>query len=52
MLSESAFRRPQGAEKLLTAIQEMDLPEARLMEVCGTHTMAIAKSGLRLLMPT
>ena len=51
MLSESAFRRPQGAEKLLAAIREMDLPEIRLMEVCGTHTMAIAKSGLRQVLP-
>ncbi|MBQ8935107.1 MAG: hydrogenase formation protein HypD [Oscillospiraceae bacterium] len=51
MLSESAFRRPQGAEKLVTAIREMDLPETRLMEVCGTHTMAIAKSGLRQVLP-
>ncbi|MBR1846008.1 MAG: hydrogenase formation protein HypD, partial [Oscillospiraceae bacterium] len=51
MLSESAFRRPRGAEKLLAAIREMDLPETRLMEVCGTHTMAIAKSGLRQVLP-
>ena len=51
MLSESAFRRPEGAEKLIAAIREMDLPETRLMEVCGTHTMAIAKSGLRQVLP-
>ena len=51
MLSEAAFRRPKGAEKLLSAIREMDLPETRLMEVCGTHTMAIAKSGLRQVLP-
>lgn len=51
MLSEAAFRRFPGAGKLLRAIQEMDLPETRLMEVCGTHTMAIAKAGLRQLLP-
>lgn len=38
-------------EKLLRAIEELELPETRLMEVCGTHTMAIAKSGLKSLLP-
>ena len=51
MLSEAAFRRPKGAEKLLKAIRELELPPTRIMEVCGTHTMAIAKSGLRSLLP-
>lgn len=51
MLSEAAFRRFPGSGKLLRAIQEMDLPETRLMEVCGTHTMAIAQAGLRQLLP-
>lgn len=51
MLSEAVFRRPEGAEKLLSAIWEMELPETRIMEVCGTHTMSIAKSGLRQVLP-
>lgn len=51
MLSEAAFRRPKGAEKFLKAIRALDLPEVRIMEVCGTHTMAIARSGLRSLLP-
>lgn len=51
MLSESAFRRPEGADRLLAAIRELDAPPIRLMEVCGTHTMAIAKSGLRQVLP-
>ena len=51
MLSESSFRRPEGADKLLAAIRSLDIPPIRLMEVCGTHTMAIAKSGLRQLLP-
>ena len=38
-------------EKLLCAIEALELPETRLMEVCGTHTMAIAKSGLKSLLP-
>ena len=51
MLFESEFRRPEGTAKLLEAIGSMDLPPVRIMEVCGTHTMAIAKSGLRQVLP-
>lgn len=52
LLRETAFQRPEGAKKLLRAIQTMDLPQhVRIMEVCGTHTMAIARAGLRQLMP-
>lgn len=51
MLSEAQFRRPKGADRLLEAIRGMDLPPVRIMEVCGTHTMAIARSGLRQLLP-
>ena len=52
MLAESAFRRLEGADKLLAAIRETETPPVRLMEVCGTHTMAIAKSGLRQVLPS
>lgn len=57
MLSEAAFRQPYPARKLLDAIAGMQFPghsaerPLRLMEVCGTHTMAIAKSGLKSLLP-
>ena len=37
--------------KLLAAIEALPLEETRLMEVCGTHTMAIAKSGIRSMLP-
>lgn len=37
-------------KKLLQAIKKADRPIS-LMEVCGTHTMAIAKSGIRELLP-
>ena len=49
MLCEDAFRRPDGGAKLAQAIREMtaDGAPVRLMEICGTHTMAIAKAGLR-----
>lgn len=39
------------AKKLLSEIASMDLDSVKLMEVCGTHTMAIAKSGLRSALP-
>ncbi|MDO5111344.1 MAG: hydrogenase formation protein HypD [Clostridia bacterium] len=38
---------PNRAETLLQAIREVDIPPVTLMEVCGTHTMAIAKAGLK-----
>ena len=38
-------------EALLERIHRMDVGEVKLMEVCGTHTMAIAKSGIKRLLP-
>ena len=40
-----------NAEKLLEEIAAMDIGNVKLMEVCGTHTMAIAKSGLKSSLP-
>ncbi len=37
--------------EIFSEIARMDLPDLSLMEVCGTHTMAIAKSGLRSSLP-
>lgn len=37
--------------KLLDAIEALPLGETRLMEVCGTHTMAIARSGIKSMLP-
>lgn len=45
------FRRPRGTQALVRAIREMEVPPAVLMEVCGTHTVAIARSGLRQFLP-
>ena len=42
--------KPSAAE-LLTAIRGLPLGQVRLMEVCGTHTMAIAEAGIRSLLP-
>ena len=36
---------------ILEAMARLPLPETRIMEVCGTHTMAIAESGIRSLLP-
>jgi len=55
------FRDPALAHKLIERITELAAALAdteryggrpiKLMEVCGTHTMAIAKAGLRSVMP-
>ena len=41
----------RSVEKLSAAICAMDVGEVRLMEVCGTHTMSIAKSGIKAMLP-
>lgn len=53
MLFEDQFRRPKSAARLLELIgaRSARLTPVRIMEVCGTHTMSIAKSGLRQLLP-
>ena len=47
--SEREFRRPRNAAALAEAIRGLTGPgrPLRLMEICGTHTMAIARAGLR-----
>ena len=40
-----------SAEKILEAIRRLDAGPVKLMEVCGTHTMAIAKAGIKSLLP-
>ena len=54
MKSPDLFSSPEGSQKLLKAIHKMapELGLVRLMEVCGTHTMAIAKAGLKQLLPS
>ena len=36
---------------LLEKIRSMDVGKVNIMEVCGTHTMSIAKSGIKTLLP-
>jgi hydrogenase expression/formation protein HypD len=47
------YRDPQLAKSLLSALQRRKLGKdtIRLMEICGTHTVAIFRSGLRQLLP-
>ena len=50
-MNESAFSDPELCRGLLHRLeQELDRP-LRFMEVCGTHTVAIFRSGLRSLLP-
>lgn len=39
------------AQAILQAIRELELGNVNIMEVCGTHTMAIAKSGIKRMLP-
>lgn len=39
------------AQNIFRALKKIKFEHINLMEVCGTHTMAIAKSGLRSMMP-
>lgn len=45
------FKKPMGAGSVIKAIQDMKIGNVKLMEICGTHTMAIAKSGIKSLLP-
>ncbi len=41
----------EARSRVLAAIAALPLGSVKLMEVCGTHTMAIARSGLRAVLP-
>ena len=48
----AAFKDPDLARGLITSIHAIAPKEnVTLMEVCGTHTVAIARNGIRSLMP-
>lgn len=47
----SLFKDPQLAKGLISAIDTYGPEKATLMEVCGTHTVSIARAGIRSLMP-
>jgi hydrogenase expression/formation protein HypD len=45
------YRDAERVRKMAAHLRELDLPPLRLMEVCGTHTMAISRYAIRKLMP-
>ncbi|MBW6467558.1 MAG: hydrogenase formation protein HypD [Coriobacteriia bacterium] len=47
----SGFRDPAVAGRLIEAIHTIATRPMTFMEVCGTHTVAIAKNGLRDVLP-
>ena len=40
-----------SAEKIIKAVEALPLGNVNIMEVCGTHTMAIAKAGIKSVLP-
>lgn len=53
MLYENLFKNPKDAAEILRKIEHCSdgSGQIRLMEICGTHTMAIARSGIRSVLP-
>lgn len=45
------YRDPKVARRIVDSIKEVSREKVRLMEVCGTHTMSIFKSGIRAVLP-
>ncbi len=50
-LDLSGLRDPEVVRALAERLRAMESPPATLMEVCGTHTVAIARHGLRAALP-
>ena len=53
MLYENWFKNPGNVDLILQKIREHSdkTGPIRLMEVCGTHTMSIARSGIKSILP-
>jgi hydrogenase expression/formation protein HypD len=51
MRLDSAFGDPLVAKRLIDKIAETATKPVKFMEVCGTHTVSIARHGLRDVMP-
>ncbi|MBD3182913.1 hydrogenase formation protein HypD, partial [Candidatus Poribacteria bacterium] len=47
----SEYRNPEVAKKLLAEIKNASQKQINLMEVCGTHTVSIFRSGIRDILP-
>lgn len=50
-LKSDAFKDKETAEKLALRINNYSGRPIKLMEVCGTHTMAISRFGIRSILP-
>ena len=53
MLYESAFKKPENVQGILKKLNQLSQATGpvKLMEICGTHTMAIARTGLKTILP-
>ena len=51
MVGPNDFKDPKLARGLIDSIRALAPEHATLMEVCGTHTVAIARNGIRSLRP-
>ncbi len=45
------YQNPEISEKIIGKIKKAATRKIRLMEVCGTHTMSIFRSGIRSVLP-
>jgi hydrogenase expression/formation protein HypD len=45
------YRDPELSRQIMDRIRSISRKKVRLMEVCGTHTMAIFRNGIRALLP-
>ena len=50
MIDLSIYRDPQLIKRIVDDLQKWDKP-TKIMEVCGSHTMAIGHWGIRKLLP-
>ena len=46
------YRDPKLSKQLIDHIRTISKADIRLMEVCGTHTVSIFRSGIRSILPT
>ena len=53
MLYDDFFKHPKDVSIILKKMEELTsiTDPIRLMEICGTHTMAIARSGIKSILP-
>lgn len=45
------FKSPEGLENIIKAIDDINIEPVKLMEICGTHTVSIARNGIKSVLP-